>query len=109
MVYPDSVFKMKKLEENIIFVSSVFFKIVIWVLGVIVIYWLLLKITGHSPTSETVFIGVFGAIVTLMGIMLSFIINIKGEIGEIKRFMKESDRRFYALARDFREFKNHVH
>lgn len=101
--------KNKKLEDYVLFVSKALFKIIVWILGVILIYWILLKIMGHSPPSETVFMGAFGIIITLMTIMFGFVFNISRDIGEIKRFMMESDRRFYVLARNFERFKQHAH
>lgn len=101
--------KNKKFEDGALFVSKALFKIIVWVLGAILIYWILLKITGHSPPSETVFMGAFGIIITLVTIMFGFVFNISRDIGEIKRFMKESDRRFYALARAFERFKHNSH
>ncbi|MFO8016164.1 MAG: hypothetical protein R6U32_03605, partial [Candidatus Woesearchaeota archaeon] len=71
----------------------------------LVIYWLVLKITGHSPTSEAVIMIVMGALTALVCLNLSFTFNIMKDLGDIKRYIKESDKRFYALAGDFRKHR----
>jgi len=109
--YPDNP-KMKKantLKRQIMLYVNAVFKIIIWVFGIILIYWLLLKITGHSPTSETVFMSAFGVLVTLHLFTLGLVIRNSVDISDIKRFMKEADRRFYAFAADYRKHVERMH
>lgn len=106
--YPDAP-KMKKtdtLKREITFYVNAAFKVIVWVFGIILVYWLLLKITGHSPTSETVFMGALGIIVTLHLFTLGLVIRNSTDISDIKRHLKESDRRFYML---LKEFRSHSH
>ncbi len=81
---------MKQLR--IIYIVTV---AVAFVLGSITIYWLLLKITGHSPTTDEIMI-----------VLLSFIgvgiLNITQTMGELKAKMEEHNKKFDALAYDFK-------
>lgn len=101
--------KVKTPMREIMFYVNAVFKVIIWVFGIILIYWLLLKITGHSPTSETVFMGALGIIVILHMFTLGFVIKNSIDISDIKRFMKESDRRFYAFAADYKKHVREMH
>lgn len=68
-------------------------KIVLWILGIALIYMLILKITGHSPTFETVtlaFIGIFG--VALLHLYYHF--------GQSNTFVKETFPRFERNVKD---------
>ena len=75
-------------------------KIVFWILSAIVIYWIILKLTDHSPTYDQV-------IITLLGILIVnhfWLSNkVSRHIGKIDEQMKESNRRFFALAKDFKK------
>ena len=77
-------------------------KVIMWILGILVISMLLLKLTNHSPTLDQV-------IVTLLGVILAaiftFSYTIGTHIGEVRSYMKESDRRFYAFVNDY---KSHI-
>ncbi len=33
--------------------------VIIWIFGILIIYWLVLKLTNHSPTIEQVAVGIF--------------------------------------------------
>lgn len=81
-------------------------KILVWILGITVIIMLLLKLTGHSPTADQIMVSMLGA---MFATMLTFGYVFGTHMGEVNRFMKESDRRFYALARNFERFKHHTH
>ncbi len=80
-------------------------KIVIWILGSILIYWLILKLTGHSPTmDQLILIG--------EGLIIGFLFKLQRDIHEnrieikINRIkIKNIDRNFIALAKDFKECK----
>ncbi|MFO8015595.1 MAG: hypothetical protein R6U32_00675, partial [Candidatus Woesearchaeota archaeon] len=87
----------KKMRITPLFIIQLLLKMTIWVFGGLVIYWLVLKITGHSPTSEAVIMIVMGALTALVCLNLSFTFNIMKDLGDIKRYIKESDKRFYAL------------
>lgn len=77
-------------------------KIVAWVIGVIAIIMLLLKLLGHSPTADQLMVTLLGGIFVIISTLC---ITVGMHIGEVRRFMKESDRRFYSLASDFKESK----
>ncbi len=56
-------------------------RIIAIVLAFWAIYWLLLKITGHSPTFEEISLVLASGIIT---VMLTLLIKLNGEIKEMK-------------------------
>lgn len=104
--------KNKKIRPT----SLILLKIVVWILGMIAVYWLILKITGHSPTSEAVMLIVLSILTTLVSLVISMMFKMNREMGEVRRdmrYMKVDMKRMngmlYAIMKDFREFKNHTH
>jgi hypothetical protein len=53
-------------------------------LGALVVYWLVLKITGHSPTTDQVVFSYLTLIVTLVVAMGGVLFKIVGEVRELK-------------------------
>ena len=88
-------------------------KILFWCLSVILIYWLILKLTGHSPTTDQVIITLLVALCTTFAGFVIFSIRFTNKvcehIGKVNQYMKESDRRFFALARDFKKHLEKCH
>jgi hypothetical protein len=72
-------------------------KLVSFVLGIIVIYWLLLKITGHSPTTDQVVLSYLTLITTLVVAMVGVLFKVVGELrelrGEFRQHVKYCDER----------------
>ncbi len=62
-------------------------KTMMWILGIIVIYMLILKIIGHSPTTETV-------LISFIGIITISLLNLYYRFGEFNNFIKETFPRF---------------
>ena len=58
-----------------------------WILGIIAIYMLLLKITGHSPTLDTI-------LTTFIGILAMGLLNLYYHFGDFNHFIKETFPRF---------------
>jgi NhaP-type Na+/H+ or K+/H+ antiporter len=81
-------------------------KIIMWILGALVIGMLLLKLTNHSPTLDQVMITLLGAILVSI---ITFSYAIGMHIGEVKRYIKESDRKFSEFAKDYREHIKTMH
>ena len=52
--------------------------------GMLLIYWLLLKVTGHSPTSDQIIITGFGALATCLLAIAGVLLRIVGELRELK-------------------------
>lgn len=86
-----------------------FFEFLMWlyvIIGAIVlIYFLLLKLTGHSPTIDTI-------ILTMLSVILAGLIGdgltLGIHIGKFNEFIKNSNQKFQSLANDFKEhLKNH--
>ena len=75
-------------------------RICAWLISILVIWWLILKLTGHSPTTDQI------TLAFASGIMI-YVVRINGKLerlmGEFKMYRKESDRRFFALAKDFKK------
>jgi len=97
------------MKKKILDWIETIFKIFFWVIGALMIYWLLLKITGHSPTELQLIMGLQIATIT---ILVKHIIDTNRAIGKFDCHKKECDRRFYALAKDFTntdsEFRKHM-
>jgi len=62
-------------------------KAVMWILGIIAIYMLILKITGHSPTIDTI-------LMTVIGILAVGLLNLYYHFGEINNFINRTFPRF---------------
>jgi amino acid transporter len=81
-------------------------KILSWILSIIAIYWILLKLTNHSPTTDQIMLAVLGIIATGIFAIIGILIKMTGDITDIKADLRnhtrECDRRFYTLARDFK-------
>jgi hypothetical protein len=73
-------------------------------LAALVICWLLLKLTNHSPTAEQLLIGIQIMNLTLL---VGFMCKAFMHMGKAEQFMKDSDRRFFALAKDFKRHAEH--
>lgn len=81
-----SYHKMKRHKiEDWIFIKIP--TVLIWVLGIIAIYWIFLKLTNHSPTFEQVG-------VVILGIVGSLVFKHNGQIGELKQFKDYSEKEF---------------
>jgi len=104
------------MKEEIIDWLIICSKIIFWLLAVIVIYWIILKLTNHSPTMEEIILSVTGIMATVVlgiaGLVIKILIVITEMRTELKHHIKECDRRFYALAIDFKntdsEFRKHM-
>jgi hypothetical protein len=81
-------------------------KVFSWVLLAVVIYWLILKLTNHSPTLLEIF---FGMQMTINVVMLGFMYRVSKHMGRVEQYMKDNDRRFAALASDFKRHLKEEH
>ncbi len=86
------------------------YKIASVLLGILIIYWLFLKISGHSPTIEEVNLGITSILVMTMFGVVMFLVKLNGVVGELNGMLKEHikscDRRFDILEASFREHIN---
>lgn len=62
-------------------------KAVMWILGIIAIYMLVLKITGHSPAIDAI-------LTTFTGVIAMGLLNLYYHFGEFNHFIKETFPRF---------------
>jgi len=75
-------------------------RIIMWILSLIVIYMLILKIIGRSPTLDTI----FGSLLGIIGVGLLNLYYKFGRFeGEIKTKLDNLIDSFKALAKDFKE------
>jgi len=78
--------------------SGIVSKILFYALGILLIYWLLLKITGHSPTSDQILIMVFSFGLTAIWGIVVVLFKIVGELrelrGEFRQFTKSTESEF---------------
>ena len=90
-----------RIDEIVMHIS----KMLAWILSIIAIYWLLLKLTGHSPTTDQLSLMVQGITLT---VLIKHVIKTEKHMTATEKHMNECDRRFYALARDFRRHAEHI-
>lgn len=84
------------VKMNLYRISTLITTIISFILGVITIYWLLLKVTGNSPTIDQIIL----IIVTIGGGALLKLVSDMGEVrGRLDEHIKHSDRRFDDLER----------
>ncbi len=73
-------------------------KLLIYGLGILVIYWLLLKITGHSPTGDQIIIVYLTLLSGLVIWSIRMMFKLSGELhemrGEFRQFAKHTDVEF---------------
>jgi uncharacterized membrane protein len=104
-----SVIMNKRLLDGLSIIS----KIVMWALGVLVIYWLILKLTGHSPTYDQLILAIVSILATGFFAFIIYFIQFSNRVyqhmGRVENHMKDSDRRFHALANDFKTHIKEMH
>lgn len=59
-------------------------KLITYGLGILVIYWLILKLTNHSPTLDQIIIAVAGFIVSFLTMVFVMLVKVVGDIRELK-------------------------
>jgi hypothetical protein len=79
-------------------ISGIASKILFYALGILLIYWLLLKITGHSPTSDQITTIVLSFLLTAMAGLGLVVFRMMGELremrGEFRQFAKHAETEF---------------
>lgn len=90
--------RMKKITVWHVLAFNVFMKLLIYGLGILVIYWLLLKITGHSPTGDQIMIVFLTLLSGLVMWSIRLIFKSSGELhelrGEFRQFAKHAEAEF---------------
>ncbi len=99
-----TITKMKSKKKLLFFVSSLI-KIFIWALGLLVIYWIILKLTGHSPTTEAVLMTAISLIGTITIGLVGFCLKMSFEIGKMKSDLHYTKNMVYVMAKDLKELK----
>jgi hypothetical protein len=83
-------------------------KVLTWTLSVIAIYWLILKLTNHSPTEiQAIFVLVgviFSAISGMFVLGVRFAMKVSKHMGKVEQCMKENNRRLGALEFELRRY-----
>ena len=88
---------------------SLILKVVGIFLGIATIFMLIWKVFGKGPTSESVIIFSVSLVTALVSAVIVFLFNMMYKLGKIESDVGYTKRMVYALAKDFREFKNHTH
>ena len=89
------------MNKEIEIVSWIFYILGV-ILLVIVIWMLVLKLTGHSPTEISVLLWAVGILATLQTVMLTVLFQVNGKIGEFTEFKRQTIERI----RDIEKVKN---
>lgn len=94
-------------------------KIMVWVslilkvigifLGIATIFMLIWKVFGSSPTSDSMILVVISLLTALVCANIALTFKIVYKLGSVESDIKYIKRVLFALARDFKEFKNHTH
>tara|TARA_Y100000310_G_scaffold274065_1_gene289845 strand:- start:2824 stop:3120 length:297 start_codon:yes stop_codon:yes gene_type:complete len=92
--------KSKKLFYGL----NIFFKILAVGLGLFVVVMVLWKLLGNSPTTEDILMVYLAFITSIIVSVIFMLVNIKGDMGEIKASLKYSNKKFEALANDFKKY-----
>jgi len=90
--------KFKKIEQIMIWISTIY----VWIAGIILIYLIILKITGHSPETINILI-VLNSVI--LAAMLAGGLTIGIKLGKFERAIKQSD----SLAKDFKRHLKEEH
>ncbi|MBI2564570.1 hypothetical protein HYV79_01095 [Candidatus Woesearchaeota archaeon] len=76
---------MKKISKEKQSWFEIITNIIIWSLGILLIYWLVLKLTNHSPTFDQIIGGALGILGTVLA-------KHHHTIGELKEFKENTKR-----------------
>jgi glucan phosphoethanolaminetransferase (alkaline phosphatase superfamily) len=83
-------------------------KILFWLLSCLAIYWIILKLTDHSPTVEYVLIAMMSITISgVFGIIIFLFVatgKVNKHMGKVENYIRTSDKRFFALASDFKKY-----
>lgn len=79
------------------------FRGIFWLLTSLVIYMILLKLTGHSPTTGDIALGLASSIWV---IFFTFAVSFARDLGEIKSDIKNLTKINYALGEDLKKHIN---
>ncbi|GEM_PF-5397083 len=71
----------------------------IWVLGAITIYWLILKLTGHSPT-------VIQIMMSIGGFMGTVVVYHQRKLGQLDEFKRNTEKEFERIHHRFDKIEN---
>jgi len=80
-----------------------FLTILVVIFSLIIIYMLILKISGHSPTDIVVLYSFIGLIITSQFLLFISFGNLKYEVGKIHGKLDNLTNQFAAMASDFKE------
>ncbi|MDP2750716.1 MAG: hypothetical protein Q8O89_07850 [Nanoarchaeota archaeon] len=75
----------------------------------VLIYWLILKLTNHSPSANQILLSFVSIIAALTLFILGFTINNCIDIAKMKTELKYANKKLDALCSDFKKFKEYVY
>lgn len=88
-------------------IINIFLIIVAIIFSLIVIYQLILKISGHSPLDIVVLYSLIGLIITAQFLFLNSLGNLKYNVGRIHGKLDNLGNQFSSLASDFKQHAKH--
>lgn len=90
--------------NKIINVAIWVFTVITWAVGLLSIYWIILKLTGHSPTE---FQMLTALIVANIGLTFTIAVGVFYKLGKMSSDISFLKGQFSTLARDFKEHAKH--
>ncbi len=84
--------KMNKWRRTVL-------RLIAWFLSALLVYWFILKLTGHSPTTNQI-------VLVGQGVIIVYIVKLNSDMNALsvtlKNYIREIHRRFFTLAKDFK-------
>ena len=84
-----------------------FLILLVVIFSLIIIYMLILKISGHSPTDIVILYSFVGLVVTNLFIVYGMLVNFNYKFGRMEGKLDSLAGQFSSLAQDFKEHVKH--
>ena len=78
------------MNRKLLKLIRLIFTTIVIILAFVSIILLLIKLTGHSPSENTIIISVVGILVALQVVVISILFEIKEDIGNLKEFKRQT-------------------
>ena len=78
------------MNKQFLEIIRIIFTIITILLATVTAIFILLKLTGHSPTETTIIFSIIGVLITLQVVIISVLFQIKEDLGSLKEFKRET-------------------
>ncbi|MAG02515.1 hypothetical protein CMI42_04200 [Candidatus Pacearchaeota archaeon] len=78
------------MNKKVLDLIRIIFTILSIGLMIITIWMILQKLLGHSPTEISIMFSVIGILVSLQIVIISILFSLKGDVGELREFKRQS-------------------